>query len=805
MIMSDLLQDIRFAFRSFGRSPGFTAATIAVLGIGIGSVSLMFSTFNTVVLQPLPLENQEELVWLWIGNEDSPTNTVSYLDYADYRDGVSAFESLAAFMTFSPSAVITGGDEAERVITTFISHEFFSVLGVELEAGRAFLPEEELVGESQVAILSRGFWQQRFGGDPTIVGSTVTLNGQPVEVVGVVPTGFGFKNSVDIWLPLQQDAGYAQGRGNNNFLVVGRLNDNATLEQAQAQASGVARSIEEAYPDVKTGWFALLQPLSTVLLGSVRASLLVLLGIITLVPLVACANVGSLFLARATARRTELASRFALGADRARVVRQLLTESLLVGLAGGAVGLGIAYGGGQALRTFAPAVLPRLGSIGIDGNVMAFTLIASLLTVPLFGVLPALRGTDMRISDTLKAGGGRGASDRRGSFRSGLVVAQVALSLMLMIASGLFYRSFVSLQGVDPGFQAESVVTFQLQLPPFKYQTAEEIEVAWDEVYGRLLTVPDVQAVGSIDQLPAGGSGGTWNYVHAADRPPVTPADRLMGRRRFAMEGYFTAMRIPLLAGRLYESTDRGEAPPVVVINEAMAEMAFPGEDPLGKILVLPWTPAVNMEVIGVVADILEVGPGAPPVGTFYMAARQRPQTTMRFLVRTGGDPLDAIASIRRVVAEVDSDIPVAAVQTMEARLAGQLAQPRLRSLLVGIFALVALVLASIGIFGVLAYFVRQRAHELSVRLALGAGSGSVIGLVLRRGLALVGLGVLFGLAGGLAGAQLLQGAFFGVSPADPITFGGMSLCLVAVAVVACLLPAARAVRLDPASALKSE
>jgi len=803
--MSDLLQDIRFAFRSFRRSPGFTAATIAVLGLGIGAVSLMFSTFNTVVLQPLPLEDQEELVWLWIGNDDSPMNTVSYLDYADYRDGVDAFESLAAFMTFSPSAVLTGGDEAERVITTFISHEFFSVLGLEFEEGRSFLPEEELVGEAQVAVLSRGFWQQRFGGDPAIVGSTVTLGGRPVEVVGVVPTGFGFKNSVDIWLPLQQDAGYAQGRGNNNFLIVGRLQDGATLEQAQAQASGVARSIEEAYPDVKTGWRALLQPLSTVLLGSVRASLLVLLGIIALVPLVACANVGSLFLARATTRRTEMASRFALGANRARVIRQLLTESLMVALAGGVVGLGIAYGGGEALRAFAPAVLPRLESIGIDSNVMAFTLIASLLTVPLFGVLPALRGTDIRIADTLKVGGGRGASDRSGAFRSGLVVAQVALSLMLMIASGLFYRTFVSLQGVDPGFQAESVVTFQLQLPPFKYQTAEEIEVAWDEVYGRLLTVPDVQAVGSIDQLPAGGSGGTWNYVYAAERPPANPADGLMGQRRFTMEGYFPALRIPLLAGRLFESTDRPNTPPVVVINEAMAEMAFPGEDPLGKVLVLPWDPPVNMEVIGVVADILEVGPGGPPLGTFYMAARQRPQTTMRLLVRTGGDPLDAIASIRRVVHDVDSDVPVASVQTMEERLAGQLAQPRLRSLLVGVFALVALILSSIGIFGVLAYFVRQRAHELSVRLALGAGSGSVMGLVLRRGMSLVGLGVFFGLAGGLAGAQLLQGAFFGISPADPITFGGMSFCLLAVAAVACLLPAARAVRLDPASALRSE
>ncbi|MCK5651312.1 MAG: ABC transporter permease, partial [Gemmatimonadetes bacterium] len=481
-IMSDLLQDIRFAFRSFRRTPGFTAATIAVLGIGIGAVSLMFSTFNTVVLKPLPLEDQAELVWLWLSSDANPRNTVAYLDYADYRDGVNAFESVAAFMTFSPSAVITGGEEAERVITTYISHDFFSVLGVDLEVGRSFLPEEELVGENQVAILSRGFWQQRFGGDPSIVGSTVTLDGRPVEVVGVVPTGFGFKNNVDIWFPLQQDAGYSLGRGNNNFLVVGRLRPDATLEQAQAQADVVARNIADAYPEVKTGWGALLQPLTGVLFGGIRASLLVLLGIIALVPLVACANVGSLFLARAAARQTELAARFALGADRARVMRQLLTESLLVALAGGLVGLGIAYGGGKALQIYAPAVLPRLGTIGIDSNVMLFTLIASLLTVPLFGVLPALRGTDMRIADKLKVGGGRGASHQKGSFRSGLVVAQVALSLMLMIASGLFYRSFVSLQGVDPGFQAESVVSFQLQLPPAKYQTAEEIEQAWDEV-----------------------------------------------------------------------------------------------------------------------------------------------------------------------------------------------------------------------------------------------------------------------------------------------------------------------------------
>ncbi len=584
----DIISDIRFTFRSFRRSPGFATATVLVLGIGIGAVSLMFSTFNTVVLQPLPFEEPDRLVWVWSSSERVSQNSLSYLDYVDYRQETDAFESLGAFGVFRRTRILTGDEEAQQVGAYHVSANLFSTLGIAPEIGRAFLPEEEETGREGVTMLSHGFWQRRYGGDPAVVGATVTLNGQPAEIVGVMPAGFDYPAGADLWFPLQQQAGYAQGRGNNNFRIVGRLRDGVTIEQAQAQMDVVAGNIAEAFPAYKAGWGVSLVSLHERYFGSARATILMLMGIIALVPLVACANVASLFMARAVTRRTELAFRLALGASRARVIRQLLTESLVVAIGGGAVGLALAYGGGEALRSFAPAALPRLDSIGIDGNVFAFTLVASLLMIPLFGMVPALRATDMGIAETLKVGGGRSASDRRSGLRSVLVVAQVALSLMLMLASGLFLRSFLNLQGTYPGFQAENVLGFRTALPYFKYNTAEELERVWDDVHRRLRAVPGVTAVGSIDRPPVSGSGPT-NEVWAAGRAPANAAEAMGATRRFATEGYFDVMRIPLLAGRVFEATDGREAPPVTVINETLAEQFFPGEDPLGKTLVLDW------------------------------------------------------------------------------------------------------------------------------------------------------------------------------------------------------------------------
>ena len=811
-VMSDFGRDLHFTLRSLRRSPGFLAATVLVLGIGIGAVSLMFSTFNTVVLQPLPFPEPDRLVWVWGSTESMPRNTISYSDYVDYRDGTDAFESLGASMPFLRTRVLIGGDGAEQVSTYFVSASLFDVLEVAPEVGRLFLPEDEETGQDEVVVLSHGFWQRRYGGDPEVIGSTITLDGVPGEVVGVMPAdfvlpvGWVYPTQTDVWFPLQRSAGYARGRSNNNFAVLGRLHDGVSIGQAQAQMDVVASGIADSYPEVKAGSWVTLVTLHERFFGPARATLLLLAGIISLVPLIACANVASLFMARAVTRRSEMASRLALGASRTRVIRQLLTEGLVVALTGGAVGLTLAYVGGEALRSFAPGMLPRLSAIGIDGYVLAVTLAAAFVMVPLFGLAPAIRGTDMRIAETLKAGGERGGGSRSSSFRNLLVVAQVALSLMLMLASGLFVRSFLNLQGVDPGFRSESILSVNALLPAFKYGTREEREQAWGDVSRRLRAVPGVRTVGFVDRLPLGAEGPKY-YVWAAERPPASAAERVPATRRSASEGYFDALGIPLLAGRHLDESERMPGPEgrfATVINEALARQFFPAEDPLGKTLVLDWDRPVDLEVIGVTADIRETGPGSDPVATFYLPARWD-YDMLSVLLRTEGEPLDVAGAVREAIREVDGDITLSAVQTMQARLSNTLFQPRFRSAFVGLFALVALILSSIGIYGVLAYFVRQRSHEISLRLALGAGVGGVAKLVLRRGMTLVGVGILMGLSGALAGTRVMQSWLFGIGAADPVTFIGVSLCLATVALLACIVPALRAARLDPAEVLKEE
>ena len=805
-VMIDFLSDIRFASRSFRRSPGFAIAAVLVLGIGIGAVSLMFSTFNTVVLQPLPFAEPDRLVWVWGMSQRLPQNTISYSDYVDYRDGTDAFELLGASMLFWRTRVITGGDEAERVITYPVSANLFTALGIAPEIGRVFLPEEEQTGHDGVAIISQGFWQNRHGGDPHVIGSTITLDGVPAEVVGVMPASFDYPAGTDVWFPLQRDAGYTQGRGNNNFAVLGRLRDGVSIQQAQAQMDVVARNIADSYPDAKAGTWVALVPLHERFFGPARSNLLILAGIISLVPLVACANVASLFMARSASRRTELASRLALGASRSRLIRQLLTEGLVVALIGGFVGLALAYLGGEALRTFAPAALPRLSAIGIDGSVLVVTFVSAFLMVPIFGLAPAIRGTDMRIGETLKVGGARGASGGNSKFQNVLVVAQVALSLMLMLASGLLVKSILNLWHTSSGFQTESVLSLNALLPSFKYESPEEFEQVWLDVGRQLEAVPGVRKVGFVDRLPLGG-GGPVNGVWAAERPPASMAEQLPATRRFASEGYFEALGISLLAGRHFEEAERWQGSRVagaVVINEALAQLAFPGEDALGKTLVLDWDRPVDLQVIGITADIRETGPGSDPMPTFYLPARWD-YDMLSVLIHTEQDPLEAAGALRQAIREVDDDITLSSVQTMQTRLSNRLFQPRFRSIVVGIFAFVTLILSSIGLYGVLAYFVRLRSHEISIRLALGSGIAEVVRLVLGRGLALVAWGIAIGLGGAFAATRLLRSWLFGVGSADPLTICAVSLTLVSVALIACLLPTLRAIRLDPAEVMKAE
>lgn len=803
--MNDLLGAVRFALRLIRRSPGFSLAAVLVLGIGVGALSLMFSTLNTVVLQPLPYPEPGRLVWVWSVAPGDRVNSTSYLDYRNFETGTDAFASLAAFMLFADRRILAGAERAERVSAYHVSANLFPTLGVSPVRGRGFRADEEETGQDRVAVLSQAFWQRRYGGDPAVVGSTLTLDGEPVEIVGVMPAGFAFPTDADLWLPLQRSAGYASGRGNNNFFAVGRLRPGVSLAQAQAQLVVVAGNLAAAYPDMKDGWGVRAVSLHERYFGPARASILTLLAIVSLVPLVAAANVASLFLARSLGRRTELAVRLALGASRATVIRQLMIESLVVAALGGVVGLALAYGGGEALRRIAPAALPRIDAIRVDGTVLAFTLAVSLLLVPLFGMLPALGGTDFGIAGALKMGGSRGASGRGSGFRSGLVVAQVALSVTLLLACGLLIRSFVNLQRVDPGFRAENLLTFRVQLPTFKFGTPAETQEVWDQVTRRIEALPGVNAAATVDVLPFVGRG-PWNTVWPEGHAPASAAEGQGATRRFVSEHFFTALGIPLRAGRAFAVTDALDRAPVTVINESLARQFFPGEDPIGKTLVLPWNPQLHLQIVGVAGDLSELGPGTDPVPTFYLPGRSI-VTDISVLVRTAGDPLALLESIRRAVAELDHDIPIADVRTMDARLSTTLAQPRFRTAMVVVFALVSVALAAIGLYGVLAYFVRQQSREIGVRLALGAGRGAVGRLVVARGMALVGVGSALGVVGGFAVARAVrsQAWLYGVRTVDGPTVLGVVGGLAVVALVACLVPALRAARTDPTEAMRVE
>jgi putative ABC transport system permease protein len=811
-MMHDIARDTRLTLRSFRRNPGFAAATMLVLGIGIGAVSLMFSTYNTVVLQPLPFPDPDRLVWIWStlpGTSDIPganRNSTSYDDYVDYRQSTDAFQSLGSVMVFNGRWLLTGKDQARQVTGFIVSANLFATLGVPPALGRSFIAADELRGQQDVVILSHGLWTNWFGADPTVVGQTVNMNGGPVEIVGVMPAGFDFPAGADAWFPLQRSAGYASGRGNNNFFAIGRLRDGETMQQAQAQMDVVAANIAATYPDTKAGWGVELQSLHDRFFGPAGASILLLMGIIALVPLVACANVASLFMARALTRRSEFASRLALGAARPRLVRQLVTESLVMALGGGAVGLALAYGGGEALRRFAPAALPRLDAIGIDGNVMAFTLLAALLTVPLFGVIPALRSTDVDIAEALKVGG-RGGSGGRQRGRSGLVVAQVALSLVLMLASGLLLRGYLGLQAQDLGFRTSNLLYSQVSLPSFKYDGNEAgVDAAWKDLLTRMKSAPGVTAVGAIDRQPLGGLGPT-NSVWASQRPPASAAEKITVTRRWVSDGLFDAMGIPVIAGRAFSSEDEQAGQQVIIVNEALARRFFPDENPVGQTLVLDWDVPRDMTVVGVVGDVLEQGPGQDAFPIFYLPLWWSSPTSMWVLARTLGTAPDFADRFRETVRAVDPDIPEAPMRSMEDRLSSTLFQPRFRSTLVAVFALVSLILSAIGLYGVLAYFVRQQAHELGVRLALGATGEGVATLVMKKGLSLVALGLIMGLAGGVVGARALvdRGWLPGVSPYDPVTYGGVAACLAIVGFAACAAPALRALRIDPAEVMRAE
>lgn len=805
-MLSSLLSDLRLTLRAMTRHPLFYSILVLILGIGLGANVAMFSVVDSVLLEPLPYPEAERLVWMWSITPQGGTNTVAALDYMDYRERNTTLDQLAAYSTWPERFVTTGGDEPEVLIGAATSGNFFRALDVEPVVGRGLTLDDEDPAAGNPAVLSYGLWQRRYGGDPKIVGRTIGLEGRVYEVVGVMPAGFAFPEWADLWRPMRMTERQAQGRGNNNFRVFGRLATGATIERARSELLAIAAGIAEAFPDAKQGWTVSLLPLQDVLVGDARAMLWLLQGAVGLVLLIVCANVAALLLARAVGRQGEVAVRLALGASRKRVARQLLTESVALAILGGALGIGLARGALEALTSTGGATQAWLAGVELDGTALVFTFAAALATGLLFGLAPALRAPRLQLVDALKEG--RRGVRATGSLQLqyGLVVGQVALSLVLLVGAGLLMRSFVNLQREEVGFRPQGIVTARLRLPQAVYGEERNPQAFYEATLDRLRALPGLEAAGFIDALPVIGGYGPYNYVHPEGRPAATPADRLTGVRRVVSPGYFETMGIPLVRGRDFRSSDGADAPLVGVISRGMAEEFFPGEDPIGRSIVFPWDPPVSFEVIGVVGDV-PLGPVRnDPGNTMYFAQAQfgRPLST-HVVVRARGTMLPSAAVLAATIHEVDPNVAVSRVRSMNSVVAGSMANERSRTLLLGAFAAGALLLAALGLYGVLAQLVGRRTHELGVRIALGADRANILGRVVGQGMRLTGLGLLIGLAVAAATTRLVRGMLFEIEPLDPLTFAGTGAILVVVGLAAALVPAWRATRVDPVESLRAE
>ena len=800
--METLFRDIRYGIRGLLKRPGFTAIALIALALGIGANTAIFSLVNAVLLRPLPFSEPDRLVWIF-GNIRNGGNraSVSPLDFLDYRQQNTAFEEFAAMTSFPVALNLTGNGDPERLTAAAVTGNYFQALGVKPAIGSAFQLQNEKPGSDQVAILGYGLWQKRFGGDPSIVNKTVVLDGKSFQVLGVMPKDFTFPQSAQLWVPLDFDVEPGMKQRKAHFLrPIGRLKPGVTLAQAQADTDTVARRLEAQYPDTNTGWNLRLVSLREQLVGNTRPTLLILFGAVGFVLLIACANVANLLLVRAAGRQKEIALRTALGAGRFRIVRQMITESVLLALAGGALGTLLAFWGVELLVKLSEGSIPPTARVGIDATVLSFTLLLSVLTGVLFGLAPALRTMKLNLSESLKEGGRAGEGGPRNRTRSVLVVLESAVAVVLLIGAGLLVRSLIRLQNTSPGFDAHNVLTMNVQLPRKKYSTPERSAGFFQQLESRLSGLPGVETVGMVSELPLSGQPNDMPYT-VEGRPPVSSDQEFDDDFRRVNRNYFAAMRIPFLRGRNFTEQEVAQGAKVVIISELLASQTFPNEEPLGKRLVMGMRKQ-PFEIIGIVGDIRHRALESQPAAAMYMPAYE---TGTNVVIRTKGDPASLAAAVRKEVQGVDADQPVAAVQTMEQWLETSTAGPRYRTTLLTLFALVALLLASTGIYGVMAYSVSQRTHEIGVRMALGARPWDVLKLVVRQGMALVIVGVVLGLLGSYALTRVMSTLLFGVTARDPITFVAVAGLLTLVAFVACYIPARRATKVDPLVALRYE
>ncbi len=800
--MSSSWGDIKYSLRIIGKNPGFAAVAILTLGLGIGANTAIFSVVNSILFRPLPFPNAGRLIVLC---EENPAVAgfcvASPPNVEDWSRQSRAIEEFGigrdwAFIlkTETGSEGLNGG---------LATPSFFRVLGLNAQVGRLFLPDDQQLGRNNVAVLSHGTWRSQFGGDPSIVGRVISLDNHSYTVVGVLPAGVEVPRleNVEIWTPLHIDPRAEEHRDWRGFKTYGRLAEDATLDEALEEMNVIAGRLAEAYPATNEGWTISISPLQDHVVGSIRATLLIFLGAMGFVLLIGCANVANLLLARATERRREFAVRAAIGAGRSRLVRLLLTESLLLALIAGALGLVLSFWAVEAFVGLAPGGIPRLDEVGIDRSVLAFAMMLSVATCVAFGLAPALLASRLDLNQSLKEGDQRSPGRSGSRLRSALVISEVALALVLLIGAGLLTRTFVELLRWEPGFDQSNLMVTWLLASDGKYSNASQVAELFDAAVQDVASLPSVVSVGTTSAGPLFG-GREPDEFTIAGRPTPEPGQAPVARRYDIDPGYFRTLGIPLQRGRDFNAADTRGAPPVAIINETLARRYFPGEDPIGQQVTMLGGP---MTIVGVVGDVQPFRAGDPIEPEIYWPFKQRPRYATYLLIRTASDPTATIRPAEQRLRALDPDMEISTFRTMGELVGRQLVRPRFNMLLIGVFASVALLLAAIGIFGVISYSVAQRTREIGVRVALGAADGDIFRSVVGRGMTLTLTGVALGLVGAFGVTRVLSSLLVGVRPTDPLTFVSIAILLMLVALLACYVPARRAMRVDAMVALRSE
>ncbi|MCA1566100.1 MAG: ABC transporter permease [Acidobacteria bacterium] len=815
--METLLQDLQYGVRMLLKTPGFTAVAILALALGIGANTSIFSVVNAVLLRPLPFPDPEKVMLIGEVNNNQKgaeeQTGIAPANFLDYRNGNKTFESIGAFsMTARTGFNLGSAGEPERVTGANVSSNLFTTLGVNPLHGRHFQQEEEKQGNHRSVMLSYNLWQRRFGSDPNIAGKPIMLNGFNYLVVGVMPKGFQFptkdmlpslqtlQKPVEAWVPLSIPEADWTARGSRFMTAIGRLKGGVSIEQANADLNGIAGRLALQHAQ-NIGWGAKVISLQEQMVGPIKLALLVLFGTVGFVLLIACTNVANLLLARAATRQKEIAVRVALGAGRPRLIRQLLTESLVLAIAGGALGLLLAVWGVNILVSISPQDIALPTQFGLDVRVIVFTLLVSFVTAIIFGLVPALQASKVNLNDVIKEGG-RSSTGNGQRVRNILVVVEIALAAILLVGAGLMVKSFTRLENVNPGFDAKNIMTFQYTLPISKYPDDPEVIAFNRQLIERLKSLPGVETVSGTTVLPL-GKASNYTSFEIEGRQPQPPGQFLLSEHIGIFPDYFKLMRVPLLKGREFTEQDTKQSAPVVIINEAMASHFWPNEDALGKRIKIDYDQGVAREVVGIVNNVKNFGLDAEPKPEMYVSQNQFPFQATFLAVRSTVDPQSLSAPISREVMALDKDQPIYNVRTMEQVLDASLARQRFNMLLMSCFAVVAAILAAIGLYGVMAYSVAQRTHEIGVRMALGARQGDILRLIVGQGLKLAAIGIAVGLFGAFALTRIIESLLYGVSTTDPITFGGIALLLMAVALLSSFIPARRAIKVDPMIALR--